>query len=159
MTRTLGGGYLRVGLVLGAVAVLACCLPACTKAAQWRNQQIAQSQRNAASTAVAAPGTAIVVPEDIRRALPVDPSFTILSYADGGPSVQLQALSAWEAQRTSEFVLTTMRDLGYSEMDNPSNLLTTGLPFENAQARFKTVTVKVAMHTAEQCTLEITAQR
>jgi hypothetical protein len=140
-------------------ALLLACLPACNKVAQWRNQQIAQSHSSVNSGAVAAPSTAVVIPEDVRRALPIDPGFTLLSYSDDGPQVRLEALSTWDAQRTSEFILGAMSGLGYAETDNPSNLLSSGLLFENAQALFKTVTVKVTLNSAEQCTLEITAQR
>lgn len=157
--RKLRAAALILPWLVAAAVVICCCSMACTKVAQWRNQQISQSHQAAASGAVAPPGTAIVVPEDVRRALPIDPSFTLLSYADGGDQVQLQALSAWDAQRTSEYVLGKMSELGYTETDNPSNLLSTGLRFENSQARYQAVTVKVELHASEQCTLQITATR
>lgn len=141
------------------VAVCLLSLPACTKAAQWRNSQIAQSHASASGSGVKEPSTPVEVPDDVLQALPVDSAFTILSFSDDGSRVQLQALSAWDAQRTSEYVLSTMGSRDYTEADNPSSLLSSGLLFENAQADFKAVMVKVGLNTADQCTLEISADR
>lgn len=147
-------------LGVGALALIAGCPikpPPSTRHPASTSPPAASPATPSANPAAPAAGTAIVIPEDVRAALPLDPSFTLLEYSDGGGEVRVKALSAWDTQQTSEWLLMEMERRGYTSEDNPSQILE-GLAFSNAQARYQSVVVKAVLHASKQCTVEITAK-
>jgi hypothetical protein len=148
---------LSLGLVLiGALALAA----GCPSKPPANSRHPAAQGAAVATPAPPAAGQAIVIPDDVRAALPFDPSFTPLEFSDSGGEVRLKALSAWDTQRTSEWLLAEMEHRGYTSEDNPSQILQ-GLAFTNAQAKYTSVMVKATLHgtgDSEQCTVEITAK-
>jgi len=157
-----GRAVLCTCLVLGlsiVVFIAGCPLkpPANTRHPAATSPSVGNPAAPAANPATPASGQAIVIPDDVREALPLDPSFTPLEYSANGSEVHLKALSAWDTQRTSEWLLTEMERRGYTSEDNPSQILE-GLTFTNAQAKYKSVVVKATQHRSDQCTVEITAK-
>jgi hypothetical protein len=145
---------LSVGLVLiGALALAA----GCPKPPPASTSQPAAASAAAANPAPPGSGQAIVIPDDVREALPLDPSFTPLEYSDSGGEVHIKALSAWDTQRTSEWLLAEMERRGYTYEDNPSRILE-GLTFTNPQAKYTSVMIQATEHLSKQYTVEITAK-
>jgi hypothetical protein len=129
----------------------------CKNIAKWRDQQIAESARVAQGSKITPPARPPVIPSDVRDALPLDPSFTILSYADNAGAVHVLALSAWETTQTAQWVSAWLQQQGYDSEDNPSQILS-GMTFTKTGARYESVKATVTLNTADQCTVELTAQ-
>ena len=141
-------------LLLGALILLAAA--GCSKLAGWRNQQVATSHQLAQGNAITPPATPIALPDDVKAALPLDPSFTTLSYSETGGQVSISLLSAWETAKTCEWLLTQMEARGYYGEDNPSRILE-GLDFTAEKAKYKRVRITVSLNTEDQTTIKIEA--
>jgi hypothetical protein len=145
---------LSIGLALmGTLALFA----GCPKPPPASTGQPASPSAAVAHPAPPASSQALVIPDGVREALPLDPSFTPQEYSDNGGEVHLKALSAWDTTRTSEWLLSEMERRGYTSEDNPSQILE-GLAFTNTQAKYTSVIVKATLNQSEQCTVEITAK-
>jgi len=152
--------------VLLIILLLAFCslLASCNQLKHWRNGQIQQSRKIAQGSAVTPPAQPPSVPDSVREQLPLDASFTILSYSGGGsgtaPStggtVSLTALSAWDATATAQWLVAKLGALGYDSGDNPSRVLD-GAEYHRDSGDYHTLYVKLSLNTAEQCTVELRA--
>jgi hypothetical protein len=138
----------------------------CDEARQWRDSQVAQSHKIAQGSKVTPPATPIEVPDSVRDELPLDSSFTILSYSgpgNGGGSpppqgdtVSLTAFSPWPAEQTALWLVARLGELGYDSGDNASRVLE-GAEFHRDRGTYRTLYVKLGLNTAEQCTVEYRA--
>ena len=142
-------------LLLGALLLLAA-MSGCNKLATWRNQQVATSHQLAQGNKITPPSTPVQVPDDVRAELPLDPSFTTLSYSESGGEVRMSLLSAWDTTKTCEWLLTQMQQWGYEIGDNPSRILE-GLDFTYEKAKYKRVRITVSLNTEDQTTVAIEA--
>jgi hypothetical protein len=147
------GHRLQVRLVYfaGGIIALALLLPggSCNQLRDWRNQQVQTSHNLAASPKVSAPATPVALPSDVERNLPVDATFTVLAYTGSGKEQHCQFLSSWDTQRTIEWLLGAMDARGYTLDDNPSRILE-GVAFQNPQAEYPVIKIKVEENLAEQ---------
>jgi hypothetical protein len=88
----------------------------------------------------------------VRSELPLDDSFTILKYNEGGVLL-LDALSPWDALKTAQWMLARLGELGYDSGDNPSRLLE-GATYLRGSGKYRELYIKVGLNTADQCTIE-----
>jgi len=142
------------------VVLLAACslLSACNELKQWRNSQIQQSHKIAQGSSITPPAQPISVPDGVRKELPLDDSFTILSYSDSGDTVNLSALSAWDATTTAQWLVARLSELGYDSGDNPSRILE-GVEYRRERGDFTALYIKLSLNTSDQCTVEYRASR
>jgi len=149
---------MKASSLVVALALLATMLAGCNKLAAWRNAQVAESHRIAQGSKITPPTPPITVPDDVRSALPIDPSFTVLSFSQTDSSVRVTLLSAWDTQRTTEWLYAEMQRRGYENQDNPSRMLESeGLEYTCTGAKYPNVRIRVGMNTAEQATVDIAA--
>ena len=122
----------------------------CPQLKEWRDNQIQTSHNLAASAQpVQPPAQPVQLPSDIEAAIPLDPAFTVLVYSQIGDVHNASLLSVWGTQQTIEWLLSEMTARGYSLTDNPSRILE-GVDFENAQAKYRTINIKVEENSAQQ---------
>jgi hypothetical protein len=142
---------------LGAATIAVLLLTSsCNEAKQWRDSQVAQSHQIAQGSKVTPPAAPITVPDSVRRELPLDDSFTVLSYSETGSNVTLTALSPWEAEKTALWLVGKLGELGYDSGDNASRVLE-GAEYHRDRGTYRTLYVKLSLNTAEQCTVEYRA--
>jgi hypothetical protein len=152
----------RCTALLIATAAVLLLASSCNEAKQWRDSQVAQSHQIAKGSTVTPPAIPIEVPSSVRRELPLDDSFTVLSYSgpgNGGGSppsqdaVLLTVLSPWGAEKTALWLVGKLGELGYDSGDNPSRVLE-GTEFHRDRGTYRTLYAKLSLNTSEQCTVE-----
>ena len=149
---------MKASSLVVALALLATMLAGCNQLAKWRNSQVAESHRIAEGSKITPPAQPLTLPSDVASALPLDPSFTVLSFSQTDSSVRVTLLSAWDAERTVQWLYADMQRRGYENQDNPSRMLESeGLEYTCTGAKYPNVRIRVGMNTAEQATVDIAA--
>lgn len=140
-------------LLLAALLLAA----SCNEVDEWRDGQIAESQRIAQGSQITPPEQPISVPDSLRRELPLDDSFTILSYSEAGGAHSVTALSPWKAEQTALWLVSKLGELGYDSGDNPSRVLE-GATYQRSRGAYRSLYVKLSLNTSDQTTVEYRAQ-
>gem|GEM_PF-2744059 len=124
--------------------------------AEWRDSQIETSHELAAGDRVEPPATPISVPRKVSEALPLNQSFAVLEYtsAAGQTDVQLTALSSWDVEQTTLWMLGELDRLGYTTDDNPSRILE-GVEYAGGGDGFAILRVQVTSNSAGQCIVHL----
>jgi hypothetical protein len=141
--------------------------PACDQLEGWRDSQVQQSHQAVQGSKVTPPAQPASVPDSVKDELPLDPSFTVLSYSaegggHGGPPHQdnggmtLTALSPWDAEQTALWLVGRLGALGYDSGDNASRVLE-GATYTRQTGSYTSLYVKLSLNTAKQCTVEYRA--
>jgi hypothetical protein len=131
-------------------------LCSCNILADWRDRQIKASHTAGRSLKpIEPPAVPIVVPDNVLETLPADKSFTFLNYAKSGDKVSLKAISPWDAETTSLWMLARLKELGYDSGDNPSRILEGCDFFGEMGVRYDSIWTRVDLNAAEQCLIEI----
>ena len=149
--RTLRSSLLAVLCVAGGVLA-----SACPQMAEWRDSQIETSHELAAGDRIEPPTTPISVPRKVSQALPLDESFMVLEYsaAGGQTDVYLTALSTWDVEQTTLWMLGELGRLGYTTADNPSRILE-GVEYTGQGDSFAILRVQVTSNDAGQCIISL----
>jgi hypothetical protein len=147
---------LRLVLLLLLLAILLAA--SCDQLASWRDGQVAESKRIAKGSQIDPPAQPPSVPDSVRRELPLDGSFTVLTYTEQGGTASLTALSPWDAEKTALWLVGKLGELGYDSGDNASRVLE-GATYAKGSGTYRSLYVKLSLNTSEQCTVEYRAGR
>lgn len=143
---------LRSSLVIALLLAGGALASGCPQMAEWRDSQIETSHELAAGDRVEPPATPISVPRKVSEALPLNQSFVVLEYtsAGGQTDVYLTALSSWDVEQTTLWMLGELGRLGYTTDDNPSRILE-GVEYAGQGDSFTILRVEVTSNNAGQC--------
>jgi hypothetical protein len=131
-------------------------LAGCDQLKAWRNGQVRQMHQLAQGSKVTPPAQPVSVPDSVKDELPLDPTFTVLSYSGSSGSATLTALSPWDGTKTAEWLVARLGQLGYDSGDNASRILD-GATYQKSGGAYHSLYVKLSLNTAEQCTVEYRA--
>lgn len=132
----------------------------CPRMQQWRDSQIATSNRLAQGDRIVVPAPPITIADKVRRQLPLDPLFQLVTYqaTSGDAEITLTALSPWSVTETCQWMLARMQQQGYDCDQNPSEILN-GVTFLSADQAYGAVMIQVTLNTADQCLINIETRR
>jgi hypothetical protein len=147
---------LRLVLPFLLAILFAALLISCDQFDAWRDGQVAESKRIAKGSKIDPPAQPVSIPDSLRSELPLDGSFTVLTYSEQGGTASLTALSPWNAEKTALWLVQRLGELGYDSGDNASRVLE-GATYSKGSGGYRSLYVKLGLNTSEQCTVEYRA--